>query len=76
MSFSAALAARFTAVLAQHKDAEVITIMGSRREWEMCRDALIADTPVIGECEECGHKIITPLKRHPAASSPSTKEKT
>lgn len=20
--------------------------------------------PVIGECEECGHQIVTPLKRH------------
>lgn len=64
MSYSSLLAARLTAVLAQHQDAVQISIMGSRRDWEMCRDALMADTPVVGECEDCGHKIISPLRRH------------
>ncbi len=31
---------------------------------ELQRDLALSKLPVIGECEDCGHKVVTPLKRH------------
>lgn len=31
--------------------------------YELRRDLALAKLPVIGECEDCGHKVVTPLTR-------------
>lgn len=50
--------ARALAVLALE---QVRELLAHARELE--REMAQAKLPVIGECEECGHKIVTPLSR-------------